>query len=99
MGLGFTLVLVLLGALRELIGTGQLFANMQLLLPFAENWRITIIPDYRGFLLAILPPGAFIFLGLLIALKNVIDTRIEARRVANSVPVTTGSKRVRVTQA
>lgn len=99
MGLGFALVLLLLGGLRELVGTGQLFANMQLLFPFAENWTLTVIPDYRGFLLAILPPGAFIFLGFLIALKNLIDNRLEARRAAAAEPVLTGSKRVRVTQA
>lgn len=96
-GLGFTLVLIVLGGLRELIGTGMLFANMQLLLPFAENWTINVVPDYRGFLLAILPPGAFIFLGLLIALKNVIDRQIELHQARSSEAVVRGSKRVRVT--
>jgi electron transport complex protein RnfE len=97
MSLGFTLVLVLLGGLRELLGTGQLFANMQLLLPFAESWRITVIPEYRGFLLAILPPGAFIFLGFLIALKNLIDKTLEDRKAMAAEPLMRGSKRVRVT--
>lgn len=98
MGLGFTLVLVLLGALRELFGTGQVFANMDLLLPFAGDWSVGFPADYPGFLLAVLPPGAFIFMGLLIALKNLIDTTLEQRRQAREDRVVvTGSKRVRVT--
>ena len=77
MGVGFTLVLVLLGALREIIGQGTLFSNAHLMFgEVARNWTITLIDDYRGFLLAILPPGAFIGLGLLIAVKNIIDDRI-----------------------
>jgi electron transport complex protein RnfE len=76
MGLGFLFVLVILGAMRELLGSGTLFANAHLM--FGEAGRaltITAIPNYHGFLLAILPPGAFIGLGLLIAAKNVIDRR------------------------
>lgn len=77
MGLGFTLVLVLLGALREVIGQGTLFANMHLMFgEAARDWTITLIGDYRGFLLAILPPGAFLGLGLLIAVKNIIDDKL-----------------------
>ena len=72
MGLGFAVVLLLLGALRELIGQGTLFAGMELLLgPVASNWTITVIPDYKQFLFAILPPGAFVFMGFLIAVKNI----------------------------
>ncbi|MEX2365839.1 MAG: electron transport complex subunit E [Pseudohongiellaceae bacterium] len=96
MGLGFALVLVVLGALRELLGTGQVLANMQLLLPFAGDWTITVFSNYPGFLLAILPPGAFIFLGLLIALKNLIDRQL-AQRMARDSRIVPGSKRVRVT--
>lgn len=97
MGVGFTAVLMLLGAMREALGLGTLFSNMQLLFgPNASNWQITLIEDYRGFLFAILPPGAFVGMGLLIALKNILDTRIKARRKqAQDQP--TGSKRVRVT--
>ncbi len=76
MGLGFTAVLVVLGAMREVIGMGTLLTQAHLM--FGEVGRmltITLIEDYRGFLLAILPPGAFIGLGLLIAVKNVIDER------------------------
>ena len=97
MGMGFGLVLVVLGAIRELLGTGAVFANMDLLFgPMAANWTLVVAEDYTGLLLAILPPGAFIITGLLIAAKNVIDTRIEnARRADTTVEV--GSKRVRVT--
>lgn len=80
MGVGFTLVLMALGGMREIIGQGTLFANAHLM--FGEAARgldITILADYRGFLIAILPPGAFIGLGLLIALKNIIDGRLHAR--------------------
>jgi electron transport complex protein RnfE len=98
MGLGFTLILLLLGALRELSGTGALFANMDLLFgPAAANWKMVFFDDYQPFLLAILPPGAFIFTGLIIALKNVIDAGISRRAAARAAPVAAGSKRVRVT--
>ena len=98
MGAGFGLVLVLLGALRELLGTGALFANMDLLFgPGAASWKITLINDYPNFLLAILPPGAFIFTGLIIAGKNLIDARIKRRRDALKARPVKGSKRVRVT--
>ena len=78
MGIGFTLVLVALGGLRELIGQGTLLAQAHLM--FGEVGRHltrTLIDDYRGFLLAILPPGAFIGLGLLIAGMNIINARRE----------------------
>ncbi|MDT8399258.1 MAG: electron transport complex subunit E [Pseudomonadales bacterium] len=97
MGTGFALVLFVLGMLRELFGTGQIFANMDLLLPFAADWTLTVFPDYPGFLLAILPPGAFIFLGLLIALKHVIDSHLAERAANRQSSVIASSKRVRVT--
>jgi electron transport complex protein RnfE len=98
MGLGFGLVLVLLGALREMLGTGALFANMDLLFgPEAANWKITLIDDYPNFLLAILPPGAFIFTGLIIAGKNLIDAQIKRRQDALKARPVKGAKRVRVT--
>ena len=83
MGLGFTLVLVVLGGMRELLGSGTLLAQAHLMFgEIASNWTLTVFEDYRGFLLAILPPGAFIGLGLLIAIKNVIDKRAEEKRVS-----------------
>lgn len=79
MGLGFTLVLVMLGGLRELVGQGTLLADAALLFgPVAADWTLHL-PGYPGLLLAVLPPGAFIGLGLLVALKNWIDTRLAAR--------------------
>lgn len=98
MGLGFAAVLVLLGALRELFGTGVLFANMDLLFgPGAANWQVVVFADYEPFLLAILPPGAFIFTGLIIVLKNIIDDRIQKYQDARKEKPIKGSKRVRVT--
>ena len=85
MGLGFTIVLVLLGAIREILGHGTLFAHAELMFGDGAQWlTITLLEDYRGFLLAILPPGAFIGLGLLIALKNVIDKR-QAQKASQAV--------------
>ncbi len=98
MGLGFTVVLVLLGCIREILGQGVLFSNMDLLFgPSASNWQITVFSDYPDFLFAILPPGAFVAMGLLIAFKNIIDKSLKARADARKAPVTAGSKRVRVT--
>jgi len=76
MGLGFMLVLVTLGAIRELLGYGTLFSHAHLMFgDIARDWTLVFFEDYSGFLLAILPPGAFIGMGLIIALKNVIDKR------------------------
>jgi electron transport complex protein RnfE len=75
-GLGFCLALVLLGALREIIGLGTLFSQAQLMFgAFGERLQLTLIPDHPGFLLAMLPPGAFIGLGLLIAARSWLDSR------------------------
>jgi len=76
MGLGFLLVLITLGSLREIIGQGSLFANIHLM--FGESARaleLKFSAGYPGFLLAVLPPGAFIGLGMLIAIKNSLDRR------------------------
>ncbi len=76
MGLGFTAVLLVLGTLREAIGFGTLMSQAELLFgQGAEVLTVTLWEDYRGFLLAVLPPGAFLGLGFIIALKNVIDAR------------------------
>ena len=83
MGAGFLLVLVTLGSIREAIGAGTLFANAHLM--FGEDARsmlLTLGDDYPGFLLAVLPPGAFIGLGLLIAIKNHIDKRMVTAKPA-----------------
>jgi len=81
MGVGFTIVLILLGAIREVLGAGTLFADMHLLFgDVARNWKIVVFEDYVGFLFAILPPGAFVGLGMLIALKNLFDQNISTRK-------------------
>ncbi len=87
-GLGFTAVVVALGALREAVGTGALFSRAELLFgPVAATWKLSLAPDYDGCLLAILPPGAFIALGLLVAAKNMIDARSSAQNEAAAAAV------------
>ena len=81
MGLGFTIVLIMLGALREGLGFGTLFQQAHLMFgEVAQGVQITLIDDYQGYLLAILPPGAFFGLGLLIAGKNIVDKRAAQRK-------------------
>lgn len=90
MGLGFTAVLVVLGAMREIIGKGTLFADAHLMFGEGAHWMtITFVDNYEGFLLAILPPGAFIGLGLLIACKNFIDRYAKQRAAIAKQPVST----------
>lgn len=85
MGLGLTLVLGLLGGIRELVGKGTLFSGLDLAFgPAAKQFMLTVIPDYHGFLLAILPPGAFLGLGAIIAIRNWIDIRNNAKASASS---------------
>ena len=98
MGVGFGAVLVLLGIIRELLGTGALFADMQLLFGAdAKGWRLQIFAVDFPFLVAILPPGAFLVTGCLIALKNQIDRSVEQRAQLKAEAPVAGSKRVRVT--
>lgn len=100
MGLGFGGVLLVLGAIREIIGSGTLFANMDLLFgPVASSWGFQLFGDNYGFLVMILPPGAFLVTGLLIALKNIIDSRQQARLAETKSAPLKGSKRVRTTGA
>ena len=83
MGLGFSFVLVLLGATREILGSGTLFDNAALLLgSWASALELVLIDDYKGFLLIILPPGGFLVLGFLLAGKRLIDRALENRRQA-----------------
>ncbi len=99
MGAGFGLVMLAIGTVRELLGTGAILGNMHLLFgPIAAHWQLTLFSDYSGFLLAILPPGAFLVLGLLIALKNVLDERAaEKAKATAAAPAPATSRRVRVT--
>jgi electron transport complex protein RnfE len=79
-GLGFCLTLVLLGALRELAGQGTLLADAELMFgELGAGLTLEVIPGHPGFLLAILPPGAFIALGLLVAARNWLEARGAAR--------------------
>jgi len=95
MGLGFALVLLVVGALREAFGNGTLFAGMDMLFgPAATAWKIHLMDG--GLLLLLLPPGAFLVVGFLIALKNVVDKQL-AQRTPPPAPVAKGSKRVRAT--
>ena len=87
MGLGLTAVLAVLGGLREVIGKGTLLSGIDLVFgDEAKAWVIHIIPDYHGFLLAILPPGAFIGLGLIIAGKNWLNLRAADKARNQPVP-------------
>ena len=96
-GLGMTSVLVVLGAMREVIGNGTLFDGADLLLgDWASVLRIQIFEFDNSFLLALLPPGAFIGVGFLIALKNIIDNQAKARQPKQEKPAI---ERARVTNA
>lgn len=83
MGVGFTFVLTGIGAVRELLGSGTLFANASLMLGAPMRFlETTVIPDYKGFLLMILPPGGFLVLGFALAAKRMLDTRDAKKRAA-----------------
>jgi electron transport complex protein RnfE len=83
MGVGFTFALVLLGAVREIVGSGTLFSGASLLLgPAFSFLEVTVIPDYPGFLIFVLPPGGFIMLSLILVGKRMIDNQFEKARKA-----------------
>ena len=89
MGLGLTAVLAVLGGLREIFGHGTLLSGIDLVFgEAAKSWVITVVPNYHGFLLAILPPGAFITLGMLIAGKNWLNLRAEQKLKGSSATIT-----------
>ena len=95
MGSGFTLVLVTLGGVREIIGSGSLFSQADLMFgPIASGLTLQLGDDFHGMLIAILPPGAFFGLGFLIALKNIIDKRLARKETVAAerpVPAETGA--------
>jgi electron transport complex protein RnfE len=77
MGLGFLMVLTVLGAMREVIGSGTILAHADLMFGAAASaLELTLFDNYGGFLVAILPPGAFFGLALLIVGKNLLEQRI-----------------------
>ncbi|MDO8846195.1 electron transport complex subunit E [Methylicorpusculum sp.] len=80
MGAGFTFVLVVLGAAREIVSSGTLFANASLLLGDSFSFlELTLIPNYKGFLLTALPPGGFIMLAFIIVAKRLVDNKRAAK--------------------
>lgn len=88
MGLGFTVVLLLLGAFREALGYGTIFRQADLMFgEAAKHMVITVADHYDGFLFAILPPGAFMGLAVLIAVKNIIDKRISQKQINREQPL------------
>ena len=98
MGLGFLAVLILLGAIRELLGQGTIFADMHLLFGAgASDWVMQPFGDSYSFLVIILPPGAFLVTGFLIAIKNAIDNAIKRRADAQKAAPVKGAKRIRTT--
>lgn len=82
-GLGFALVMLAIGLMREIIGQGTLFSQAHLLFgDWGHQLEITLIPGYQGFLVAILPPGAFFALAILVAIKNKRDLELAANQKA-----------------
>ena len=76
MGIGFTAALTVIGAMREIVGSGTLFADASLLLgPAFKFMELRILPADTGVLVAVLPPGGFLALGLLLAGKRMLDIR------------------------
>ena len=76
MGLGFTLALTTIGAVREIIGSGTLFADASLLLgPAFKVMEMRLLPESAGVLVMILPPGGFLVTGLLVVGKRMLDVR------------------------
>lgn len=91
MGLGFTLVLLALGTLREVIGMGTLLANAHIMFGDGMQWlTIEVFANYDGFLLAVLPPGAFIGLAFLLAARNYIDKKQKEKKKQQNKAQTMG---------
>lgn len=90
MGLGFTGALTLIGAIREILGTGMVFQQAHLFFGQGAAWlEQTMIPGYGGMLLWILPPGGFMVMGMLLAGKRVLETRMaeQALKKASQRPI------------
>ena len=85
MGVGMVVAIAVLGGLREIIGTGLLFSGIEMVIPGTRPLQL-FPEEYPGFLVAILPPGAFIVLGFMIAGRNWLDARAE-QRARLSAPV------------
>ena len=83
MGLGLVWLLGVLGGIRELVGSGTLFSGIEMLIPGLSPLSV-FGDDYPGFLIGVLPPGAFFTLGCLIALSNRVRTRATAGKPARA---------------
>jgi electron transport complex protein RnfE len=87
MGLGFTGALTVIGLVRELVGAGTLFSQASLLLgPKFAFMEITVLPNYGGVLMMILPPAGFLMLGLLLAAKRAMEARLEKAAASEPSP-------------
>ena len=76
MGIGFTIALTMIGAVREVIGSGTLFADASLLFgPDFKFMELRLLPEDTGIMMMILPPGGFLALGLLVVGKRILDVR------------------------
>jgi electron transport complex protein RnfE len=84
MGFGLALVLGVLGLAREFIGQGTLFSGIEVVIPSLH--AIQVLPESYGFLIGILPPGAFILLGFMIAIRNWLDARAAERKARETKP-------------
>ncbi len=97
-GTGFSAVLITLSAVREVLSVGKIFINMDLLFGSAAvDWNMTVFSEGYSFLLFMLPPGAFILLGFLIALKNLIDDKANTLSGNERSSLKKETKRVRTT--
>ena len=90
MGIGMLWTLAVLGGLREFFGGGTLFAGIDLVFPGLQPLQL-LPADYPGLLIAILPPGAFILLGCMIAWKNWVEARAASRQKPPVAPATAGA--------
>ena len=93
-GAGFALVLILLGSIREIIGTGKIFSDFYAL--GIDDFAALDLPFLDGFLLLLLPPGGFIVMGLFILLNNIIRERAALRQRVKAKKPEAGAKRIRV---
>jgi Na+-translocating ferredoxin:NAD+ oxidoreductase subunit E len=89
-GIGFTIGVTSVGAVREIMGSGTLFSGASLLLgPHFKFMELTVLPHYDGFLLMLLPPGGFVVMGLLLALGRYRRALLAKYAQAKSAPAAT----------
>lgn len=92
-GVGFLIVLLLIGSIREVVGQGSLFSQAEFLLgEWGHFITIQLFDDYQGFLIAILPPGAFFTLALLVALKNKYDVNTQKKNENEAMTISADTR-------